>query len=306
MPFMLGLARDRLASCRAARCVGVCATGSPTRRPGSALVVLWLLPFRVDRGDGAGPQMDFSMWVVGGLLIVRRRDLDRDLQRRRAARRARRRVFGRIRSLRRVLRISVAYPLKTRLRTGMTFAMFTLVVFTLVVGIATTARVRRSVGNVEAEFSGGFDVRRDTSPASPITDMRAAVAPRRRGSEPARLPGRRGAVVRAGEASPGRDGRPSSTIRSGGSTTRTSRRTTLRARRRPAVATRLDRGVWRRGRTRARSRRRRRVHRAAPRNWNFGVITDLQLTASSPRTSRFDAGPVDVRDPQTGRRARSR
>ena len=47
-------------------------------------------------------------------------------------------TLGRNRRLAPVLKLSIAYPLRSRFRTGVTLAMFTLVVFTLVTGAITT------------------------------------------------------------------------------------------------------------------------------------------------------------------------
>jgi putative ABC transport system permease protein len=76
-------------------------------------------------------------------------------------------VLGRIRSLAAVLRISMAYPLRSRLRTGMTLAMFTLVVFTIVVGATTSRAFLRAVDDVGA-YGGGFDVVAQVAPTSTL------------------------------------------------------------------------------------------------------------------------------------------
>ena len=74
-----------------------------------------------------------------------------------------------------VLKTAVAYPLTNRFRTGMTLAMFTLVVFNLVVGAATTTSFTKAWNNVTA-FGGGYDIRATTVRVNPIEDMRGAVA----------------------------------------------------------------------------------------------------------------------------------
>ncbi len=84
-------------------------------------------------------------------------------------------VFGRNRRLAPVLKVSLAYPLASRFRTGVTLAMFTLVVFTLVCGAITTGSFVSGFNNIDT-FAGGFDIRATTAPASPIRDMRAALA----------------------------------------------------------------------------------------------------------------------------------
>lgn len=71
----------------------------------------------------------------------------------------------------------MAYPLRSLFRTGVTLAMFTLVVFTMVCGAVTTTAFTNAFDDL-GTWGGGFDVRATTSPASPITDMRAALARR--------------------------------------------------------------------------------------------------------------------------------
>jgi putative ABC transport system permease protein len=83
------------------------------------------------------------------------------------------RVFGRIHALAPVLRMSIAYPLSARFRTGTTLAMFTLVVFTLVTGTVSNGSFIHS-NDVES-IGGGFDIRSGTGGAAPIVDMEAAL-----------------------------------------------------------------------------------------------------------------------------------
>jgi len=83
-------------------------------------------------------------------------------------------TLGRIRPLAPVLRMAVAYPLKSLFRTGVTLAMFTLVVFTLVVGSTITGSMVNAFNDVGA-FGGGFDVRADVSPSTPIANVHQAL-----------------------------------------------------------------------------------------------------------------------------------
>jgi putative ABC transport system permease protein len=85
------------------------------------------------------------------------------------------RIFGRSRRLAPVLKLSLAYPLASRFRTGVTLAMFTLVVFTLVTGAITTGSFVKGFDNIDT-FAGGWDIRATTAPASPVKDMKAALA----------------------------------------------------------------------------------------------------------------------------------
>ncbi len=173
MPFLLGLSLLAIGGIPVLRALHV-----PDRvvytAAGVSIVVVWLLPFRVVETLVPGAQMDFSMWIVGGLLVVVGAvwtvmyNADALLGAAMA-------VFGSMRSMAAVLRISMAYPLRSRLRTGITLAMFTLVVFTLVVGITTPNSFIASENKVST-YGGSFDVRAMTSPASPIGDFDAALA----------------------------------------------------------------------------------------------------------------------------------
>jgi putative ABC transport system permease protein len=141
---------------------------------GLTIAVLLMLPWKVWE-DVLGPlSMNFSTWIAAGLMIVVgaiwviifNADLLLGLAMR---------IFGRIRSLTPVLKISMAYPLANRFRTGATLAMFTLVVFTLVTGVTSNSSFRQGLENVET-FGGGFDVRASTGGGTPITDIDRALS----------------------------------------------------------------------------------------------------------------------------------
>src|SRR5680860_96294 len=84
-------------------------------------------------------------------------------------------IFGRLKGAPPVLKTAVNYPMQSRFRTGMTLAMFSLVVFTLVVMSFIIASMTQVFSNVEA-MSGGFEVRASASPLNPVQDIRAEVA----------------------------------------------------------------------------------------------------------------------------------
>ncbi len=83
-------------------------------------------------------------------------------------------LFGWIRGMPPVLRAAVSYPLRSRFRTGMTLAMFSLVVFTIV----TMSFITAALGSIFEDtdrLSGGFDIRADAGYAVPIPDMDEAL-----------------------------------------------------------------------------------------------------------------------------------
>ena len=140
---------------------------------GIVLLVWWLLPF--DTFSFVLPEFssDISIFIVSGIMIViggvwvvmYNSDL---LLHGIVA------VFGRIRWLTPVLKTAVSYPLTKRFRTGMTLAMFSLVVFTLVVMATLTSAFSDLFNNAEA-FGGGFDIRATTAHINPISDIDAAI-----------------------------------------------------------------------------------------------------------------------------------
>ena len=141
---------------------------------GLTVAVLLMLPWRLWE-DALGPlSMNFSTWIAAGLMIVVgavwvivfNADLFLGLAMR---------VLGRIRRLAPVLKMSMAYPLANRFRTGTTLAMFTLVVFTLVTGTASNGSFIHALENEET-FGGGFDIRASTGGETHITDIERAVA----------------------------------------------------------------------------------------------------------------------------------
>ena len=79
-------------------------------------------------------------------------------------------LFGWLRGMPPVLRAAVSYPLQSRFRTGMTLAMFSLVVFTIVTMSFINAAFS-SIFDDTDRLSGGFDVRANAGYAAPIPDM---------------------------------------------------------------------------------------------------------------------------------------
>ncbi|MBD0328824.1 MAG: ABC transporter permease [Thermoleophilia bacterium] len=171
LPFGLGVSLALVSLASLARRLGV-----PDRlaftAAGLAIVVFWLLPadafaFLADFASG------FSVFLAGGLLLVVGATwviiYNAPLLLKALAW-----ALSPAKSLAPVLRLAIAYPLRSLFRTGVTLAMFTLVVFTLVVGVTTAGSFNKAWADVEL-FGGGFDVRATAAPASPLGDVEAAV-----------------------------------------------------------------------------------------------------------------------------------
>lgn len=266
---------------------------------GLAVLVLWMLPWSAWERVFGQLSMDFTTWIVAGLLVVVSAVwiimFNAQLLLSIAAR-----VLGRSRALAPIMRTSMAYPLAARFRSGVTLAMFTLVVFTLVTGTATSGSFVHAFED-EERFGGGFDVRASSAPAARVEDMAALVA-----AAPAARPGDYEAVasqsllpVQARQSATGR-GFEAYPLR--GLDDAFLRRTTFGM---GALARGYDsaREVWDAVRTRPGlavvdsfvvQRRDRFGFEAQP--------ADFEVTGFYFEDGAFDPVPIVVRDPQTGRR----
>jgi len=133
------------------------------------LLVLWMLPLSTFDSLFGDMSKDFSIWIVSGLVVVVAATwlvtYNADILLGVASR-----LAAPFRALRPIAKMAVAYPLKSRFRTGVTLSMFMLVVFTLVTGSTIPAAFVGSFDNVE-RFGGGFDVRVTTAPAAAVADL---------------------------------------------------------------------------------------------------------------------------------------
>jgi putative ABC transport system permease protein len=294
MPFLLGLSLIAFGAVPLLRGMGVpdrvCYTAV-----GLGVVVIWLLPFRVVELFVPGATLDSSIWVVAGLMIVLGAvwtviyNADALLGATAA-------VLGRIPSLSAVLRISMAYPLRNRLRTGMTLAMFTLVVFTLVVGITTPTSF--VVWGTKAELlGGGYDVRAVTAPTEPISDMaRALQSADGIGARDVRTVAGISYLPMQARQATGREF-VDYPLRGLDDNFLASNKYALGSR---ALGYSSDADVWRaiaEGGNLAVVDPWIVPHR---RNWTFGAFTDMRLSGFSAEDRVFAPVPVDVRDPETG------
>ena len=266
---------------------------------GLAVVVFLLLPWRYQERVFGTLAMDFSTWIVAGLLIVIGTVwvivFNADLLLAGVMR-----VLGRFRGLAPVLRMSIAYPLKARFRTGTTLAMFTLVVFTLVTGSASNGSFVKSI-SVD-DFGGGFQVRSGTVGAAPVDDMASALR-RAPGIAPGDIRFVGSQSVLAVDARQLGTGRRYEGYLVRGLDQSFLERTTFGM---GAMARGYDSAeqIWKAVRT----------HPGlavvdsmiVPRrdHWTFGALPDFALTGFYYEEGAFEPIPVDVLDKQTGNRAR--
>ncbi|HEY8490469.1 MAG TPA: FtsX-like permease family protein [Dehalococcoidia bacterium] len=172
-PFGLGLSFVILAAVPILRW-----RGAPDRAaftaPAVVLLVWWLLP--ADALDAILPEMesDFNLFITAGLIMVTAATwvvmYNSDLLLRPAMAAA-----GRAPGVLPSVKAAVTYPLANRFRTGVTLAMFTLVVFTLVIGAIMTTSFTEAYDDV-ALYGGGFDIRAETVRTNPVEDLRGSIA----------------------------------------------------------------------------------------------------------------------------------
>ena len=136
---------------------------------GLALMLFWGTPF--DSLDWIVPELsgNIEMFFVSGIclvlapvwVIVYNADLITD---------AMTAVFGRYSRLRPALKTAVAYPLSSRLRTGLTLAMLALVIFTLIVMSMLNTAFGDALSDVDS-VTGGWDIEGVVSYNNPIDDI---------------------------------------------------------------------------------------------------------------------------------------
>ena len=267
---------------------------------GLSIAVAMLLPWSLWESVFGELSMDFSTWIVSGLMtvigavwvMVYNADL---------ILRAVSFVLSRFGKLVPVARIAITYPLRARFRTGATLAMFTLVVFTLVTGTATPSSFDKAINNVE-EFGGGFQVRAGTSASAPVDDLDAALR-RAPGLDPSQFTALGSQSVLSVKAKQLGTGRPAESYVARGLDRSFLEHTTFGL---GAIAHgyRSAPDVWRALATRPGLA----VvdGTVAPRrdNWGFAILPDFQLSGFHIEDGVFDPVPVSIRDPQTGRATR--
>lgn len=136
-------------------------------------LVFWILPFSTMRtlaGDlEGGPEMFFISGISMVAAAVWTIMYNSDLMLKGISF-----ISGRFGKMRPVLVTAVAYPMSAKFRTGLTLAMFALVIFTLiVVSILTEAFSTTSDRVVSA--TGGWDIEGTIAPGTPITDIGQAI-----------------------------------------------------------------------------------------------------------------------------------
>jgi putative ABC transport system permease protein len=138
---------------------------------GLTLILYWGVPF--DSLDWIVPDLESSieMFFISGIcmvaaavwVVIYNADLITN---------ALTAVFGRVSKIRPSLKTAIAYPLNSRLRTGLTLAMLALVIFTLIVMSSLTSSFATVLEDVDS-VTGDWDIVATVSYNNPIEDIEA-------------------------------------------------------------------------------------------------------------------------------------
>ena len=142
---------------------------------GIGMLVFWALPLGTLESVTGELQGDFDVMFVSGIFMVAAAVwtvmYNADL-----LVRALSFATARIGKLRPVMVTAVAYPMSAKFRTGLTLAMFSLVVFTLVVMSVLTEGFSHSITDDLDTVLGEWDIEASVNPNAPIGDLRQAIA----------------------------------------------------------------------------------------------------------------------------------
>jgi putative ABC transport system permease protein len=155
--------------------------GAPNRPVFTAfgvfMLLFWLLPFdvlmRVAGSFYGNDPGGFEMFFLSGIMIVLGSTLVLVFNGELLAR-AVNRLGGALGSLRPSLATAIAYPMASRLRTGMTLAMFSLIIFSITVMSTLNSNFNQLFLSKDA--TGGWDVALGTNLNNAIPDLKSALA----------------------------------------------------------------------------------------------------------------------------------
>ena len=140
---------------------------------GVVVLVFWFVPFSVLQtllGDlNAGIELFFISGITMVAAAVWTVMYNADL-----LLRALTFLSARVGRLRPVLVTAVAYPMSAKFRTGLTLAMFALVIFTMIVMSILTDAFSTTVGE-PSDLAGGWDVSATVNPSTPISNIKEEI-----------------------------------------------------------------------------------------------------------------------------------
>ena len=140
---------------------------------GAATLVYWFIPFSVLESFFGELNAGIEMFFISGITMVAAAVctvmFNADVLLKFLTT-----ITARIGRLRPVLVTAVAYPMSARFRTGLTLAMFALVIFTMIVMSILTEAFGTTAAD-DASVVGGWDIAARVNPSTPIEDFEKAV-----------------------------------------------------------------------------------------------------------------------------------
>ena len=134
-------------------------------------IIIWILqPFELVSDMTGGMEMFIMsgvMLVTGAIILVM---FNSDLILRILTK-----IFGRRKSTVPILKTALSYPMKKKFRTGMTLAMFSLIIFTVAVISMITSMQTDYIEGAFEEQSGGYDIIAFTNWNTPLIDIRTNI-----------------------------------------------------------------------------------------------------------------------------------
>ena len=138
---------------------------------GGTVLALWSYPYDIyDQLFGIRMEGDIEMFLLSGLFMVSSA-LMVIMYNSNFILAGLLKIFGRFKSLAPVFKTAVSYPMDNRFRTGMTLAMFSLIIFTITVLAMLMGLINGNIDTITEENSGGYDMIAFNDPDRPIHDI---------------------------------------------------------------------------------------------------------------------------------------
>lgn len=140
---------------------------------GAATLVYWFIPFSVLESFFGELNAGIEMFFISGITMVAAAVFtvmfNADVLLKFLTT-----ISARIGGLRPVIVTAVAYPMSARFRTGLTLAMFALVIFTMIV-MSILTEAFSTTAEDDSSVVGGWDIAARVNPNTPISDIRQAI-----------------------------------------------------------------------------------------------------------------------------------
>jgi len=142
---------------------------------GGLVLLLWSYPYDIyDQLFGISQDGDMEMFLLSGLFMVSAA-LMVIMYNSNLILAGLLKIFGRFETLAPIFKTAVSYPMDNRFRTGMTLAMFSLIIFTVTVLAMIMGLINGNIDAITEENSGGYDMIAWNDPDRPIDDIKLEI-----------------------------------------------------------------------------------------------------------------------------------